>query len=323
MKALKLNQTNHPFVLSEVEAPSPFGKNKVVSIKAAALNHRDLWIQQGQYAGIKTPIILGSDGAGIWNRKKVIILPSLNWSQQSPFPPKNFKILGLPDDGTFAEKVLVPEKNIFPMPKHLSFAQAAALPLAGLTAYRVLFSRCQLKKKDSVLISGIGGGVALMAFQFAVANGNEVWVTSSSKTKIKKAIQLGAKGGILYSDGDWHKKLLKKAGGFDVIIDSAAGDGFGQLIKVANSGARIGIYGGTRGKMNGIIPQMVFWKQLSILGSTMGSRQEFAKMLQFVQKYKIVPVIDQVYKLKDGNKAFQKMASGKQFGKLVLEMKGA
>jgi len=320
MKALQLLKTKHPFILSDVEVPIPSGKKALVSIQTAALNHRDLWIQQGQYAGIITPIILGSDGAGIWNRKKVIINPSLNWHKQSPFPPKNFKILGLPDAGTFAEKVLVPEKNIFPMPKHLTFAEAAALPLAGITAYRVLFSRCQLKKKDRVLISGIGGGVALMAFQFAIANGNEVWVTSSSKAKIRKATQLGAKGGMQYTDADWHKKLAKKGGGFDVIIDSAAGDGFGQLVKVANSGARIGIYGGTRGAMNGIVPQMVFWKQISILGSTMGSSQEFDKMLQFVNKHKIKPIIDKVYKLKDGNKAFKKMASGRQFGKIVLEI---
>lgn len=320
MKALQLLETNQPFVLSDIQQPLPFGKNVVVKMKAAALNHRDLWIQHGQYAGIKTPIVLGSDGVGLWKQKKIIINPSLNWHKQSPFPPKNFKILGLPDAGTFAESILIPQKNIFPMPKHLSFLEAAALPLAGLTAYRVLFSRCQLKKKNRVLISGIGGGVALMAFQFAVANGNEVWVTSSAKSKIKKAIALGAKGGIQYTEVDWHKKLIKKTGGFDVIIDSAAGDGFGQLVKVANSGARIGIYGGTRGKMNGIIPQMVFWKQISILGSTMGSSQEFAKMLQFVNKHKIKPIIDQVYKLKDANKAFKRMESGRQFGKIVLNV---
>ena len=320
MKALIHQETKHPFLFADVETPSPSGKKVVVNLKAAALNHRDLWIQQGQYAGIQTPIVLGSDGAGIWNKKKVIINPSLNWSKKSAFPPKSFKILGLPDAGTFAEKVLVPEKNIFPMPKHLSFAEAAALPLAGLTAFRVLFSRCQLKKNDRVLISGIGGGVALMACQFALANGNEVWVTSSSKAKIKKAISIGAKGGIQYTEADWYKKIVKKAGSFDVIIDSAAGDGFGQLVKLASSGARIGIYGGTRGKINGIIPQMVFWKQISILGSTMGSSQEFEKMLQLVNKHKIRPIIDKVYALKDGNKAFKKMESGRQFGKIVLEI---
>lgn len=320
MKTLQLLKTNQ--LLQFADAPNPISQKNmaIVQIKAAALNHRDLWIIKGQYAGIQTPIVLGSDGAGWWNGQKVIINPSLNWPKKSAFPPKTFKILGLPDAGTFAEQVIVPAKNIYPMPKHLAFAQAAALPLAGVTAYRVLFSRCQLKKKDKVLISGIGGGVALMAFQLAVANGNEVWVTSSSPTKTKKAKNLGAAGGIRYVEKDWHKKLIKKAGYFDVIIDSAAGEGFGQLVKVAASGARIGLYGGTRGKIDGVIPQMVFWKQISILGSTMGSSEEFAQMLKFVNKHKITPVIDYIYTLKNGNKAFRKMERGKQFGKIVLSM---
>ncbi|HHB79435.1 MAG TPA: alcohol dehydrogenase [Saprospiraceae bacterium] len=321
MKALQLTKIKQPLVFTEVSDPKPSSKQVIVHLKAAALNHRDLWIQQGQYAGIHVPIVLGSDGAGILEGEKVIINPSLHWYKQSPFPPKSFKILGLPDAGTFAQQVAVPSKNIFPMPAHLSFEEAAALPLAGITAYRVLFSRCRTKKKDRVLISGIGGGVALMACQLAIAHGNEVWVTSSSKAKIKKAVELGAKGGFLYTEKDWYKKASERVGGgFDAIIDSAAGDGFGDLVKLANSGARIGIYGGTRGKINGVIPQIVFWKQISILGSTMGSGQEFAKMLQLVNQHKIVPVVDSVNDLPQGNLAFRKMASGKQFGKIVLKM---
>lgn len=318
MKALQLIKTGTPLRYSDVPNPIPGIREKIVQIKGAALNHRDLWIQQGQYAGIVTPIVLGSDGTGVLDGQEVIINPSLNWARPAASPPASFKILGLPDSGTFAEAVAVPSQNIFHKPDHLTTFEAAALPLAGLTAYRLLFTRCRFRAKDRVLISGIGGGVALMAFQFAVANGAEVWVTSSSTSKINKAIQMGAEGGVLYTDTDWAKKIQLASGGFDVIVDSAAGDGFGNLVKVANPGARIGLYGGTTGKINNVIPQIVFWKQISILGSTMGNGVEFSKMLAFVNKYKVKPVVDSVFALKDGNKAFQRMQSGQQFGKIVL-----
>ena len=321
MKALQLQEIGKPLEYVDLSPPPETGIYVSVQVLAAGLNHRDLWIQQGQYAGIQTPIILGSDAMGIYKDKKVILNPSMNWTNQSLSPPKTFKILGLPNNGTFAESVLVPARNIFPKPGHLSTVEAAALPLAGLTAYRVLFSRCKLGKNSRVLITGIGGGVALMALQFALSYGNEVWVTSGSPQKIKKAVGLGAQGGVLYTDDDWDKQLLAKAGGgFDVIVDSAAGKGFKKLIKVANPGARVGLYGGTTGKIDGVIPQAVFWKQLTICGSTMGSTVEFRKMLSFVNKHQIVPVIDKVFTLKEGNKAFQRMKSGKQFGKIVLKI---
>ena len=320
MKALIIKQLSTPPAFGDMPSPTPSKGEIVVNIKAAALNHRDLFITQGQYAGIQLPVILGSDGAGEWRGKRVILYPALEWGNNPKFQGKKFRVLGMPENGTFAEQISIPRANIFPMPEHLSWEQAAALPLAGLTAWRMLFTRCQLKKGERVLITGIGGGVALTALQLAVAAEAAVFVTSSTAEKIDRAVQLGAKGGANYREADWDKQLKQEAGGFDVIIDSAAGDGFSLFPGLCNTGARIGIYGGTLGKVNGLSMQPVFWKQISILGSTMGSPREFRAMLAFVQKHGIVPVVDSVFPLAEGGKGFERMGLGEQFGKIVIGM---
>ena len=226
MKALIVNQLNAAPAFTEQPKPTPKKDEVVVSLKAAALNHRDLFITQGQYAGIKMPCILGSDGVGEWKGKRVILYPALEWGESNDFQSKNFRVLGMPEDGTFAAQISVPKKNVFQLPENLTWEQGAALPLAGLTAWRTVFSRCKLKKGEKVLITGIGGGVALTALQLAIAAGAEVFVSSGSTEKIEKAIQLGATAGANYREAGWDKKLKQETGGFDVIIDSAAGDGF-------------------------------------------------------------------------------------------------
>ncbi|MFN4253766.1 MAG: zinc-binding dehydrogenase [Saprospiraceae bacterium] len=323
MKALVLNGLHQPLDFQEVEAPKPARGEAVVALRAAALNHRDVFITKGQYAGIRFPTILGSDGAGEFRGKPVVIDPSFDWGSDPRAQGKNFHILGMPVNGTFAEQVKVPRSHIHTAPAHLDFEQAASLPVAGVTAYRALFTRCQLKKGERVLITGIGGGVALFVLQMAVAAGAEVFVTSGSDAKIERAMRLGAKSGVNYRLPDWDKTLKKDiGGGFDVVIDSAGGDGFAALIGLCNPGARVGIYGGTLGKISGLSPQIVFWKQISILGSTMGTAQDFRKMLAFVGKHQIVPVVDSVFALTDGNQALTKMDAGEQFGKIVLTMDG-
>ena len=320
MKALVLNALHQPLDYCEVPDPAPAKGEVVVALRAAALNHRDLFITQGLYSGIKFPCIFGSDGAGEWRGKRVVLYPALQWGDNPNYQGKNFRVLGMPDDGAFAEQIRIPRVNIFPMPEHLSWEQAAALPLAGLTAWRTLFSRCQLKKGEKVLISGIGGGVAITVLQLAVTAGADVFVTSSSAEKIEKAMSMGAKGGANYRDEGWDKRLKQESGGFDIIIDSAAGDGFAAFPALCNPGARIGVYGGSLGKINGLSMQPVFWKQISILGSTMGSPREFKAMLAFVAKHKIVPVVDSVFPLPEGNKAFERMGKGEQFGRIVLRI---
>jgi len=247
-----------------------------------------------------------------------VIYPALEWGDSPDFQGKDFRVLGMPDNGTFAQYVAVPQSSVYDMPAHLTWEQAAALPLAGLTAWRTLFSRCKLQRGEKVLITGIGGGVALTALQLAVAAGATVYVTSGSNDKINKAVELGAAGGENYREDGWDKRLKQNSGGFDVVIDSAGGDGFSLLPGICNPGARIGFYGGTLGKVNGLSLQPLFWKQISLLGSTMGSREEFGEMLRFVEAQSIVPVVDEVFSLQEGNKAMEKMRNGNQFGKLVL-----
>lgn len=321
MKALILEGEKQALQYKEFVTPKPGDGKVVVNLKAAGLNHRDVYVTQGLYPGIAFPIILGSDGAGLFEEREVIINPTQNWGDNPDFQQKSFKILGLPDNGTFAEQVLVPESKIHDKPAHLSFEEAAALPLAGLTAYRALFTKCRLKKGEKVLISGIGGGVALTALQFAITAGAEVYVTSGSEEKIEKAMEIGARGGANYKLSGWADDLKLQAGGFDVIVDSAGGEGFSLFLNLVNPGCRIAIYGGSLGKIQNLSPQIIFWKQISILGTTMGTDEEFMSMLDFVSKHQITPIVDSVFDLKDGNAAFERMAKGLQFGKIVFSIK--
>lgn len=331
MKAAVLYAAHSPLVFSEVETPKPAAREVLIKLRYAALNHRDVWIQKGLYAGLKFPIILGSDGAGTvealgesvpkdWLGKEVIINPSLDWGTDERAQQKSFRILGLPDNGTFAEFVKVPAENLAHKPAHLSFEAAAALPLAGLTAYRALFSRAKLSAQDKVLITGIGGGVALFGLQFAVALGAEVWVTSGSDEKLSKAMGLGAKGGANYTQSNWVETLRQNAGLFDVILDSAGGDGFLSLIDLAAPGARIAFVGATRGDVKDFNLRKVFWKQLSLLGSTMGSPTDFDAMLKFVAEKRLAPIVSHTFALEEAEHALRYMDNAQQFGKITLKI---
>jgi NADPH:quinone reductase-like Zn-dependent oxidoreductase len=329
MRALRLAAVNQ-LVLAEVPDPSPAPGEAVVSVRAAALNHRDLWIKLGQYAGLKFPCTPGSDGAGVvvglppgcdpaWMGREVIIYPGLDWGADERSQAATFSILGLPRDGTLAEFVAVPISQLAPKPEHLSWGEAAALPLAGLTAYRALLVRGRLGAGERVLVSGVGGGAALLALQFAVAHGAEAWVTSGSDEKIARAVALGARGGFRYSKPGWAAEAAKAAGPFDVIVDSAGGSGFNDLIDLAAPGGRLVFFGATRGNVPELALRKVFWRQLSLLGSTMGSHSDWADMLAFVARQRIRPVVDAVFPLHDGAAAFALMERGGQFGKIVLD----
>lgn len=339
MKAIILAETHQAVQLIDASTPTAGPGEVLVNIRAAALNHRDVFIQKGMYPGIKLPVILGSDGAGVvvdigkgvdsvWRGQDIIINCSLDWGINPKFYGPDFKILGMPDNGTFAEYVAVPAKYIHHKPAHLTFEQAAALPLAGVTAWRALMTRAGLhttgsKTPEKVLITGAGGGAALFALQFAVGAGAEVWVTSGSDEKIAKAQELGATGGVNYREPDWAKTLMTQTGGgragyFDVIIDSAGGTGFAKLVDAAAPGGRIAIFGGTTGNLTDVAPSKVFFKQLTIFGSTMGTEHEFADMIAFVNAEQVIPVVDGTFDLADTELAMRRMDAGQQFGKLVL-----
>jgi zinc-binding alcohol dehydrogenase/oxidoreductase len=330
MKAIVLEAADKPLILKEVETPALQPGDALVQIKAAALNRRDYWITVGKYAGIKYPAILGSDGAGIvagvgsdadkgWLNKEVIINPCHNWGSHTEYQNRDFSILGLPEDGTFAEFVKVKAEYLYAKPTHLSWEQAAALPLAGMTTYRALFTKAKLKKGDKVLITGIGGGTGTFGLQWAVAAGCQVFVTSGSGQKLERARQLGACAGVNYKAQDWAQELLQLSGGFDVIMDSALGKEFDKLLDISNPGGRIVFFGGTAGNLPPLNGRKIFWKQLQILGTTMGSPDDFKAMVDFVNKHKIEPVIDEVFQLAHAQKAIDKMEQSSQFGKLVLK----
>jgi NADPH:quinone reductase-like Zn-dependent oxidoreductase len=329
MKAAVLVEVKQPLALQQFPDPVAAPGQAVVRLKAAALNHRDLWIQQGLYKDIRVPAILGSDGAGVaaavgspadvaWIGREVIIHPSLEWGDDPRAQGPKFRILGLPDAGTFAEQIVIPVVNLFAKPAHLSWEQAAALPLAGMTAWRALFTRAQLKSGERVLVTGIGGGAALFALQFALAAGAKVWVTSSSADKIQRAKNLGALGGANYREADWVESLQKQAGNFNVIVDSAGGDGFARLVDLTAPGGRIVFFGATTGNPKGLDLRKCFYRQINVLGTTMGSPADFAGMCRLVDAGKITPVVDKVYALDAADGALRHMEAGTQFGKIVL-----
>ncbi len=204
----------------------------------------------------------------------------------------------------------------------MSFEEAAALlPLAGVTAFRAILTRAQVRAGEKVLITGIGGGVALFALQFAEAVGAQLLVTSGSGDKLDKAMAMGATGGVLYSSGGWVDELKSMAGAFDVIIDGAAGDGVNDLFDLAAPGGRVVFYGATRGNPSGVVARRIFWKQLNVLGSTLGSPEDFRAMIDFVRQHTIRPVVDRVFPFEEGEAAFRWMDDARQFGKIVIKIR--
>ena len=334
MRAAFFTQKNRPLEIREIQKPRPIKDQVLIRLHAAALNHRDIWTQKEQNSPAEG-IILGSDGSGIIEDvgedvvedadslligMEVVINPSLNWGSNPIVQGDSFKILGYPDNGTFSDYVVVSKKQVFEKPEHLSFIEAAAIPLSGLTAYRALFTKARLRAKEKVLITGVGGGVALWALQFALAYQARVYVTSGSDEKLLKAKALGALGGFNYKDPEWTKTALKEAGGFDIVIDSAGGEQFAKLPDLMMPGGRIAIFGRTAGNIPDISPRTLFYKQLSIHGTTMGTRDEFLSMLDFVESRKLKPIIDTIYPLEQAEDALRRMERGDQFGKIVLKI---
>ncbi len=331
MRAHVLTELKTPLQLQDVPDPQVEAESVVIKLKSAALNRRDYWITQGRYPGIVLPLVLGSDGVGeviaagtnaglTPSSDEVIINPGWDWGDDEKAQSDHFTILGLPHPGTLAELIKVPARYVHPKPAHLDTAQAAALPLAGLTAWRGIFTRGKLQAGENVLVTGAGGGVATFAVQFAVAAGANVFVTSSSEEKIASAIKLGAKQGFNYRNTDWAKELARQVGPIDLTFDGAGGNGYNDLMEVAASGGRIVNYGGTNGAPEKCDIFRVYWKQLNLLGSTMGSEQDFAAMLKFVSDKQIMPAIDRIFDFQDANAAMQRMSECDQFGKLVIRV---
>jgi NADPH:quinone reductase-like Zn-dependent oxidoreductase len=257
------------------------------------------------------PALLGTE---------VMINPSLDWGADDRVQGPAYRILGLPDNGTYADCVKVPATNLFAKPDTLSWEAAAATPLAGLTAYRALVTRARVQPGETVLVTGIGGGVATFALLVARHLGARVVVTSGSDAKIARARQLGAEGGVNYKAENWGRAVQALCdGGPDVIIDSAGRDAFPTLVDIVKPGGRIVTFGATTGSPSTIEVRRVFWKQISILGSTMGTPREFGEMLKLFDGT-LAPVVDRVFPLAAAADAHRRMDQADQFGKIVLKI---
>lgn len=334
MRAALLKSLGGPDEVRVEDAPDPVpgAGEAVVRLRAAALNHRDAWIRNGLYANIKLPVILGSDGAG-WVEAvgggvdpglvgtPVVINPSLEWGDDPRAPGPRWRILGLPEDGTHAERVKVPAAALHPKPDTLSWEEAAAIPLAGLTAFRALVTRAAVAAGETVVVTGIGGGVATFALAIARARGARVFVTSGSDEKLARAHELGAEGGVNYRQPDWSKQLVAlTGGGADLAVDSAGGETFAALLEVVKPGGRVVTYGATTGSPSTIEVRRLFWKQIALVGSTMGTPADFAGMLTLYGEGGLRPVVDRVFPLDEVADAHRRMDLGEQMGKIVLKI---
>ncbi|RYO87243.1 hypothetical protein DL762_003404 [Monosporascus cannonballus] len=357
----KPGEVYYPLQLKETPKPRPGPGEVLVRIHAASLNHRDHFMRQHLYPGISFESPLLADGVGTVTalgpscsaraadhllHRRVLLTPSRGWASDpaGPEDPKKFAIVGgsraYPAVGYAQDWIAVPEAEVEPCPDHLSHAEAAALPLVGLTAWRALVTKAgapliagdetENGRRFNVLVTGIGGGVALAALQFAVARGCDVWVTSSSAGKIERAVALGARGGVSYrdsGDGPWEKQLAAllphERPYLDAVIDGAGGDIVTRTVRLLRPGGIIANYGMT------IAPKMdwhmgAVLQNIELRGSTMGSRAEFADMVAFVRERRIAPIVSRVARGLDdiaGIEAlFEDMREGRQFGKLVVEI---
>ncbi len=324
MKAWVLTDTENKLQLRELVNPEPSAGEALVRIQFSGLNRRDQWMLIGKYPGIVANTILGSDGCGVvevgpdeWKSKEVVINPNIRWGGMEAAQSSDYSILGMPVNGTLANYVKVPLDRLHRKPDHLTPAEAAALPLAGLTAYRATLVKGKAGEGKKILVTGIGGGVALMALLFALAVGAQVWVTSSSQDKIDRACELGAKGGYLYTDPEWFRKVGPR--GFDLVIDSGGGPQLNNYLRVIAPAGKIVIYGSTAGYPDKLDVFRLFWSQATIEGSTMGSDKEFKDMLAFVSRHHLKPVIDREYPSALGLEAFQRFLHPSHFGKIVID----
>ncbi|KAF1808182.1 NAD(P)-binding protein [Eremomyces bilateralis CBS 781.70] len=342
----KPGKVYYPLERITLPSPAPKPDEVVVRLHAAALNHRDLFLRQHLYPGIAFGVPLLADGSGVvvatgsnpeakrWLHKRVVLNPGTGWESHpdGPEDPSGYAILGgtrMNPVGTLAEVATVRHGEVEEIPPHLSDHEAAALPLTGLTAWRAVVTKSgNAMEGRNILVTGIGGGVAIMALLFAVAKGCRVYVTSGSEEKIEKAKKLGAVGGVNYKEAGWDKKLQamlpKERKVLDAIIDGAGADIVEKGAKLLKAGGVISIYGMTVSpKMPFLMPAVL--KNIEVRGSTMGSRKEFAEMMQFVKDHGLQPVVSRVSKggldnLEGIDGLFEDMKKGSQFGKLVVEI---
>jgi NADPH:quinone reductase-like Zn-dependent oxidoreductase len=317
MKAVRIHEDGGPEVLryEETDDPVPSGDEALVELRAASVNHLDVWIRKG-LPSVPKPRILGADGAGViaGTGERVVINPAI-------VQHGRMRIVGENTDGTYAELIAVPRDFLHPIPDDLGFEEAAAFPLTFETAYRMLVTRAHLQPDEWVLVWGIGGGVATAALAIAKALGAKVVVTSSSDEKLARAAELGADAGVNHADSDVVAAVKDvTGGGAHVIVDDVGEATWRRTLDAARPEARIVVCGATTGPNPPAALHRVWWKQLSILGSTMGSPEDFQGAFDLVVDGRARPVVDRVFPLANAAAAQERLEAGEQLGKIVLRI---
>jgi NADPH:quinone reductase-like Zn-dependent oxidoreductase len=327
MKAIRIHEDGGPEVLRYEDAPDPEpGPGEVlIELRAASLNHLDLWVRRG-LPSVPKPRILGADGAGLVAAlgegvdglapgDRVVINPGLEHGDR-------ISVVGEHMDGTHAELVAMPAGNVHPLPASISFEDAAAFPLVFETAYRMLVTRGRLQPGEWVLVWGIGGGVATAALAIAKALGAHVLATSSSDAKLERARELGADATVNHAEGDVRAeaKRVTDGRGIDVVVEHVGEATWANSLAVARVGARIVVCGATSGPNPPAQLHRVWWKQLDVLGSTMGTNADFEGAYELVKSGRALPVVDRVFPLAEARAAHERLESAEQFGKVVLSI---
>ena len=316
MKAIRIHEDGGPEVLRYEDAPDPEpGDGEVlVRLRAASLNHLDLWVRKG-LPSVPKPRILGADGAGLREDtgERVVINPGIEHGDR-------ITVVGEHMDGTHAELVAVPEGNVYLLPETISFEEAAAFPLVFETAYRLLVTKAQLQEGEWVLLWGIGGGVATAGLAIAKALGACALVTSSSDEKLERARELGADATVNHASGDVRAAVAEATGGagVEVVLEHVGEATWQTSLQAARAGGRIVVCGATSGPNPPAALHRIWWKQLTIYGSTMGTREDFEGAYELVKSGRAKPVVDSVFPLADARAAHERLEAGKQFGKIVL-----
>ena len=317
MKAIRIHEDGGPEVLRYEDAPDPRPQDDdvLVELRAASLNHLDVWIRKG-LPSVPKPRILGADGAGViaGTDERVVINPGI---------VRNGKmgIVGETMDGTHAELIAVPRDFVHPIPADLTFEEAAAFPLVFETAYRMLVTRAQLQPDEWVLVWGIGGGVASASLAIAKALGANVVVTSSSDEKLERARSLGADAAVNHESDDvvaYVKDIT--GGGAHVIVDDVGEATWKRTLDAARPEARVVICGATTGPNPPAALHRIWWKQLSVLGSTMGTPDDFRGVVELIESGRVRPLVDHVFPLADARAAHERLEAGTQLGKIVLSI---
>ena len=316
MKAIRIHEDGGPEVLRYEDAPDPEPEpgEVVVSLRAASLNHLDIWIRKG-LPSVPKPRILGADGAGVRTDtgEEVVINPGLEHGDR-------ILVIGEHMDGTHAQLVAVPEANLYPLPAGLSLEEATAFPLVFETAYRMLVTKAGLQEGEWVLLWGIGSGVATAGLAIAKALGAKALVTSSSDAKLEKARELGADATVNHAEADVVEAVKEATGGagVDVVLEHVGEATWQRSLQAARAGGRIAVCGATTGPNPPAALHRIWWKQLTIYGSTVGTKEDFEGVYALIASGRARPVVDAVLPLEEARAGHERLEAGEQFGKIVF-----